>query len=268
MASRKHRQLAIAATALVVLLAANAAASSLAAPPHGGPSRAASAGSVAAPPTGVTGTGGVDGASISFTPPTTSTPAVKSYTVTAYPGREQGFGATSPISVSGLQPNVAYTFSVSAASAAGRGPGSVPSASITALAPAAGVTPPALSGLKTSLVSFFAASGSGPASHTGTNLTYTDSAAATSTITVLQVRGGFKRAGGCVIANITPGRKPCTSLLLVGSFTHLDVAGTNKFHFSGRLSGQTLHGGLYQIRITPSLNGLAGNTLKAAVDIF
>jgi hypothetical protein len=193
---------------------------------------------------------------------------VKSYTVTAYPGREQGFGATSPISVSGLQPNVAYTFSVSAANAAGRGPGSVPSASITALAPAAGVTPPALSGLKTSLVSFFAASGSGPASHTGTNLTYTDSAAATSTITVLQVRGGFKRAGGCVIANITPGRKPCTSLLLVGSFTHLDVAGTNKFHFSGRLSGQTLHGGLYQIRITPSLNGLAGNTLKTAVDIF
>jgi hypothetical protein len=196
---------------------------------------------------------------------------VKSYTVTAYPGGEQGFGATSPISVTGLQPDVAYTLSLSAASAAGRGPGSVLPAPITPLAPAAGVTPPALSDLKASLLSFFAASDGGPTSpgpHTGTNLTYIDSAAATSTITVLQVRSGFKQAGGCVIANLTTRRKPCTSLLLVGSFTHLDVAGTNRLHFSGRLSAHSLHGGLYQIRITPSLNGVPGNTLKKAVDIF
>ncbi|MGD0980247.1 MAG: hypothetical protein ABR946_02075, partial [Solirubrobacteraceae bacterium] len=60
----------------------------------------------------------------------------------------------------------------------------------------------------------------------------------------------------------------CTSLLLVGTFMHVDVAGANKLHFSGRLSGHSLHGGLYQIRITPSLDGIPGNTLKVAVDIF
>ncbi len=272
MASRNHRPLATAATALVVaLLATVAAAVSSAAAPQSEGSHAASAGSLAASPTGVTGTSGVDSASISFTPSATSTPAVKSYTVTAYPGREQGFGATSPVSVSGLEPSAAYTFSVTAANAAGRGTGSAPSVSITPLAPAAGVTPPALKGLKASLVSFFAASGGGPASPgsgTGTNLTYTDSAPATSTITVLQVRAGFKQAGGCVIASRAPARKACTSLVLIGAFTHVDLAGANKLHFSGRLSGHSLHGGLYQIRITPSLNGVPGNTLKTAVDIF
>ncbi|HEX2702037.1 MAG TPA: hypothetical protein VHM72_01215, partial [Solirubrobacteraceae bacterium] len=107
-----------------------------------------------------------------------------------------------------------------------------------------------------------------PGSHTGTNLSYTDSVAATSTITVLQVRAGFKRAGGCALASRTLRGKACTSLVLVGSFTHLDVAGANKLHFSGRLSGNTLRAGLYQIRIAPILNGVPGNTIKTAVDIF
>jgi hypothetical protein len=256
-------------TALVVaLLATVAVAVNSAAAPQSG-SHAASAGSLAAAPTGVTGTSGVDSASISFTPSSTSTPAVRSYTVTAYPGGEQGFGATSPVSVTGLEPSGAYTFAVTAANAAGRGPGSAPSASITPLAPPTGVTPPALSALKASLVSFFAASGGGRASRgSGTNLSYSDSAGATSTITVLQVRAGFKHAGGCAIASDGAARKPCTSLVLVGTFMHVDVAGANKLHFSGRLSGHSLKGGLYQIRITPSLDGVPGNTLKIAVDIF
>jgi hypothetical protein len=256
-------------TALAVALFATVAAAVNSAAAPQSRSHAASGGPLAAAPSGVTGTSGVDSASISFTPSATSAPAVKSYTVTAYPGAEQGFGATSPVSVTGLEPSSEYTFSVTAANAAGRGPGSAPSTSITPLAPPAGVSPPALSALKASLVSFFAASGAGSASRgSGTNLTYTDSAAATSTITVLQVRAGVKQAGGCAIAGRGPGRKPCTSLLLVGTFMHVDVAGANKLHFSGRLSGHSLHGGLYQIRITPSLDGIPGNTLKVAVDIF
>jgi hypothetical protein len=220
-------------------------------------------GTLAAPPTGVTGTSGVDSATIAFTPSTTTTPPVTSYTVTAYPGAEQGFGATSPVTVTGLQPSTAYTFSVTAASTAGRGPGSLPSTPITTLPVPAGVTPPALSALHASLVSFFAGGAGG---RSGTTLSYTDSAAATSTFVVLRVRSGFKQAGGCAIGSRAG--KRCTSLLLVGSFTYTDVAGSNQVHFSGRLGGRALPAGLYQVRVTPALNGVSGNTLKTALDVF
>jgi hypothetical protein len=243
-------------------LAASAAAALAAAGAHTAALPAAPAGGTGA--TGVTGTPAVDSAAITFTSAAPGTPPVSSYTVTAYPGGEQGFGATSPVTVTGLQPNTAYTFSVTAANATGRGPGSAPSAPITTLAPAAGVTPPALSALKASLVSFFAG-GSGPRS--GTELTYTDSAAATSTFTVVHVRSGFKHAGGCVVTPTTPAKR-CTSLVLVASFTNTDVAGTNKVHFSGRLGGRTLPAGLYQVRITPTLAGVPGNTVKTDLDIF
>jgi hypothetical protein len=231
---------------------------------------AGAGGGVSGAPTGLSGTAGVDSASISFTPGAPSTPPVTSYTVTAYPGHEQGFGATSPVTVSGLQPNTAYTFAVSAASAAGRSSGSAPSAPLTTLAAPAGVTLPALSALRLSLVSFFAAASGGPVSggtRTGTDVSYADSVAATSTIVVLRVRSGVQHAGACVITGSSAGKR-CTSLLLVGSFTNADVAGTNKFHFSGRVGGHALHAGLYQVRITPSLDGLAGNTLMGEFDVF
>jgi hypothetical protein len=224
-------------------------------------SSAAPAASLAAAPSGATASAGVDSAAVSFTRPAASTPPVNSYTVTAYPGGEQGFGATSPVSVTGLEPSVAYTFSVTAASAGGRSGGSAQSASITTLPLPAGVTPPALSALKASLVSFFA-SGSG-----GTELSYSDSAAATSTIAVIRVRDGFKHAGGCVVVGNVGGKR-CTSLLLVGTLTHVDVAGANRVRFDGRIAGHALPAGLYQLRITPSLGGVAGNTAKTDVDIF
>jgi hypothetical protein len=90
-------------TALVVAaLATITVAVSSAAAPRSRAGGAAPVGSLAGAPTGVTATAGVDSASISFTP-ATSTPAVKSYTVTAYPGGEQGFGATAiPIKKSEL----------------------------------------------------------------------------------------------------------------------------------------------------------------------
>jgi hypothetical protein len=218
------------------------------------------AGAVAAAPTGVTGVAGVDSAAISFTAPPSSTPAVTSYTVTAYPGAEQGFGATSPVSVTGLRPNVAYTFQVAAASAAGRGPGSAPSAALTTLAPAVGVSAPALSGLKVSLASFFAGS-------SGTTFSYSDTQAAVTTLTVLRVRQGTKHAGTCLVKPGVAGR-PCKSLSLVGTLSVTDVAGLNKIHFSGRIGGRRLVGGLYQVRFTPTLSGLSGNTLETNIDVF
>jgi hypothetical protein len=223
---------------------------------------ASAADSLSSAPTGVTATAGVDSAAVSFTPAAAGTPPVGSYTVTAYPGDEQGFGTTSPVSVTGLQPTAAYTFSVTAASTAGRSAGSAPSAPLTPLTPPAGVTPPALSGLAISLVSFFAGSRGG-----GTAFSYTDSAAATSTLTLLRVRDGSKHARACLVTR-APSAKRCTSLLLVGSFTHVDVAGQNKVHFAGRVDGHLLPAGLYQVRITPNLSGVPGNTLKTEFDIF
>jgi hypothetical protein len=256
--STRLRATVVALAAALFALAAILAAASFA---------ALAGGSVAAAPTGVTGTAGVDSATVAFTPSPASTPPVTSYTVTANPGTEQGFGTTSPITVTGLQPNAAYAFEVVAASAAGRGPASVPSPPLTTLALPVGTTAPQLSGLSVSFVSFFAAGAAFPGAHTGTSFSYTDSAASISTFTVLRIRNGFNRGGTCVLAAGATGKR-CTSLVLVGTFTHTDVAGANKVHFSGRLDGHTLSAGLYQVRVTPALATVAGNTLKTDVDVF
>jgi hypothetical protein len=69
-------------------------------------------------------------ATVSFVSPTTGG-LVDSYTVTSTPGNYTGSGASSPITVSGLQSDTAYTFIVRAINAAGTGI-SAASSSITA----------------------------------------------------------------------------------------------------------------------------------------
>ncbi len=57
---------------------------------------------------------------VSFTAPaTTASSAISSYTVTATPGGITATGASSPITVSGLSPKTAYTYSVVATNSAG-----------------------------------------------------------------------------------------------------------------------------------------------------
>jgi len=59
-------------------------------------------------------------ASVSFTAPTSNgSSAITGYTVTANPGGITAKGATSPITVTGLTPQTAYTYSVVATSSAG-----------------------------------------------------------------------------------------------------------------------------------------------------
>jgi hypothetical protein len=70
-------------------------------------------------------------ASVSFSLPAGS-PAATSYTVTSSPGSFVGTGSSSPITVTGLQSNTAYTFSVVATNAVGSSAASAASASITA----------------------------------------------------------------------------------------------------------------------------------------
>ena len=72
-------------------------------------------------------------ASVTFTPPAVNTgPPITSYTVTSSPGGFTGTGASSPVTVTGLQSNTSYTFTVVAFNSRGPSPASAASNSITA----------------------------------------------------------------------------------------------------------------------------------------
>jgi hypothetical protein len=80
---------------------------------------------------------------------------------------------------------------------------------------------------------------------TGTTVSYRDSAAATTTLSVLAIptktcTRAQRRRRQCVIR----GR-------LIGKFAHHDRAGVNRFHFSGRVGGHALKPGRYRLVASP-----------------
>jgi autotransporter-associated beta strand protein len=87
-------------------------------------------------PTGVAATSTVVGqATVSFSPGTAHCSPVAGYTVTASPGGRTATGPGSPITISGLANNTAYTFMVTAANPIGNSSASNPSNQITTIAP-------------------------------------------------------------------------------------------------------------------------------------
>jgi hypothetical protein len=91
-------------------------------------------------PTIGTATAGNATASVAFTAPSdTGSAAITSYTVTSTPGSFSNTGAASPITVTGLTNNTAYTFVALATNGAGTGPASAASNSVTPVAPPAWV---------------------------------------------------------------------------------------------------------------------------------
>jgi Fibronectin type III domain len=230
-------------------------------------------------------TAGIDSATVAFAAPADNGSPITSYTVTAEPGGEQLSGAGSPITITGLSPTQAYTFTVSATNALGSGPASAPSAPVTPLAPQGGATPPKLSHLRVSLLSFFAARSGGSTTKrpgVGTTISYRDSEAATSTLSFYRVSIGIRRHGACKsLRRASRRRSPrhrrrgrrlraklCHRFALAGSLTHADRAGANKIHFSGRVGGRALRSGLYQLRIAAALDGAKSNTVKVEFDVF
>jgi hypothetical protein len=100
---------------------------------------------------------------------------------------------------------------------------------------------------------------------TGATVTYTDNEAATTTFTVSRAVPGVRRGGRCVAPprkTTSPHPRACTRYLVVGHFTHRDVPGANRFHFTGRVNQQTLHAGRYLLAALPIAGGTVGTVAR------
>jgi hypothetical protein len=109
-----------------------------------------------------------------------------------------------------------------------------------------------------------------PNSNAGTIISYTDSQAATTTFTLERQVAGAIKHGRCVAAprRAHTGTTACVRYVTLGSFTHADSVGVNRFRFMGRLNGLALRRGTYLMTASPrSRTGQVGPTLKHAFKI-
>lgn len=103
----------------------------------------------------------------------------------------------------------------------------------------------------------------------GTLLSYHESGSAITTVTVVKSLPGRKRGKSCVKAGKGLSRaKPCSRLVPMGYFQHNDVAGTNRFRFSGRVNGRKLAPGNYVLQVVPHNPGGAGPMRTASFRII
>jgi hypothetical protein len=92
----------------------------------------------------------------------------------------------------------------------------------------------------------------------GTVLSYRDSQPAITSIRVLKSVLGHRRGKSCVKgAGSKTHAKRCFVLVSIGYFTHQDVAGMNRFRFTGRIHGHRLAPGDYELEMVP--HNVAGN---------
>jgi hypothetical protein len=87
---------------------------------------------------------------------------------------------------------------------------------------------------------------------TGTVVTYSGSRPATTTFMVQRSLPGRRAGATCVrLTKPTKNHAQCTRYTDVGSFTHDDVIGMNRFRFTGRVNGRKLAPGAYRLRAVP-----------------
>jgi len=113
--------------------------------------------------------------------------------------------------------------------------------------------------------------GSGPSivskGKRGAIVSFTDSAAATTTFTVLKPTPGYRSGGHCEAhrpAKASKHVKRCTRWVSVGSFSHDDIAGTNRFRFSGRIGHHPLKPGRYRLQAIARLSGASSEQRTAS----
>jgi hypothetical protein len=120
---------------------------------------------------------------------------------------------------------------------------------------------PSITGLGLSSSVFRAASSGGSIAAkrtppTGTIVSYTESLAAATTFSVLQSQRGVRSGRRCAKSpRHSHGRvKRCTRSVVVGTFSHGDSVGINRFRFTGRIGGHKLKAGTYRLRAVPRAN--------------
>jgi hypothetical protein len=161
----------------------------------------------------------------------------------------QQVGGFSPTSVaaqlSGLSPNTTYHYRLVATSADGTTVGS--DRTFTTTTPAA----PKLASLSMHPSAFRTTKRKGHRhDKTGTQLSYTDSQASTTSFTVFKCTKMKKRR--------------CTHYARKGKFTHKDLTGRNSFHWSGKLGRKRLSAGRYRLVATARSGRLASRPLRTS----
>lgn len=142
---------------------------------------------------------------------------------------------------------------------------------------AADALPPAISHLRLSRDRFRSEASGGSIvtklkSHSGTKIGYEDSDGAKTTFKVIELETGYKLGAGRCRPLPPSGKGPkhsraCTRDVSKGSFSHQDTIGPNTFDFSGRVRGDALPIGHYEVKVTPKLGALTGNTVSAKFTI-
>ena len=148
----------------------------------------------------------------------------------------------------------------------GQGSNCPPAKAVTPPAPVAAAVAGVISGLTLSPSTFYPAPSGATISVSkqyGTQVSYRDSQAATTTFTVLSESAGRKQGRSCERPSRRNTRgKHCTILTSAGTFTHSDAASARvKLHFSGRVKGKRLPAGHYRLRAVA--HDAAGNGAAA-----
>jgi hypothetical protein len=100
----------------------------------------------------------------------------------------------------------------------------------------------------------------------GTLVSYHDSQAAIATFTVLKLLPGRVRGKACVApSSAGHNARRCQRAVQIGSFIHYDLAGANRFRFTGRVRGRTLRPGNYSLKVVAHNAGGAG---PPAIKVF
>jgi hypothetical protein len=102
----------------------------------------------------------------------------------------------------------------------------------------------------------------------GAKISWRDSQAAATTLTVLRPIGGRRQGRSCKRpSKRNKHGKRCTLLLALGSFAHADRAGANSVRFSGRLKGKKLAPGSYVLQAVPRNAAGAGARIAKSFKI-